>query len=420
MVTAVQKYSNTNPHYTPSWLSEELARSLKVSSNSTILDPACGSGNLLLAVGEVHSQLSRHLRYVGVDIRKQALGELHAGAKRYLTDSHVRLIQKDFLALSNARVRFRRPLHIIMNPPFLGYGVLSKTKRENISRKHGLNGRFNLAHAFVVHAIEEFGPDELVALLPCTWARSRSGHFRSVLDRLGGSWTWSELPNNPFDRVATRVGILKWRNEVHRETIHSSEKVVEANLNGFEVRSGTATGLDNVYRELASVMSAAEIGKVVDSVRGRDVGRNSSKPLWIPPRSKKALQLAENSVPKRMLVSLGNRSCVLNDRRSTLEFHESPQSWFLDEPKLLLPEINSGKTMRVTADLDGRLFPLHSTIAIRTKTKSNTKKIGEMLSENGVLEELRRVSPRLQGSSFRLTVGVLREYWNRSVKRKRS
>lgn len=399
------KYNiSDDTHYTPKWLSAELACRLPLTENCSVFDPACGTGNLLLAVADM-SDKTANIRYVGVDIDKTAISSINSLGDEYDKKIDAKGVCKDFLHLKNRDLRFKRPLQIVMNPPFRGYGKICPSQRAEITKSLNLKGRYNLAHAFVMHAIEEFSPDNIVALLPCTWARSSAAVFQRNLDATNGEWSWTEIDGNPF-RVATKVGILQWRKGLCSSVSYS--KHTNKRQTNITARVGTATGSDSTYVSLSDVFKNTELGKIVSAVRGRDIGRETSRKLWLPPTNDSDMKVAARKLPRKERLTLRTRSCVLSGKRHLIEFHESVQPWFLTEPKLVLPEIVSGSQIRITKDLDGLLFPLHSTIAVRAVDSNEADALAREITKKSFLNSLRKISPRLQGASFRLTVNSLR------------
>src|SRR5207248_3086902 len=96
------------------------------------------------------------------------------------------------------RVRTRRPIAVIMNPPFKGYGELSSAARQRIAELTSMKGRFNLSYAFVRRAVAVFRPHMMVSLLPSNWVYSKASNFRAELASLGGTWEWEDVGDGAF------------------------------------------------------------------------------------------------------------------------------------------------------------------------------------------------------------------------------
>jgi hypothetical protein len=300
-----------------------------------------------------------------------------------------------------------------MNPPFCGYGELSRKDRRNIRSMLQLKGRFNLAHAFVSRAARLYGPERLIALLPSNWVYSRSGWFRRELQEMSGEWVWEDIGDGAFKSVDVHLGILVWRRTRRRnaqaKAVSSGNPLVMA---GFEVRHGVATGADDVFLELAQ--HQVPIGTRSAAVKGRDVARSSNVRVWVPPaiNGPEELSAFVASVPKGVLARLRRRSCVRGRGRAVFEYHDPIPGWFTGEPKLLLPEIVTGD-LRVELDAEGAKMPLHSVIAIRVPDADVGRKLLKYLQTRRTQTRLFLAAPRLNGGAVRLQVGAVRESLNR-------
>lgn len=162
---------STGSHYTPPKLAEFVARRIlhhfdvDHQHSIRILDPACGSGELLEAFFRLASSSVRdRLVLVGVDndassvSRAEArLRELHAGP--------VRVVRADFLdiGLKNCgQTDFFNdapdldPFHaVIANPPYVRTQVMGAKKSQQLSAAFNLNGRIDLYQAFLVAMTQE-------------------------------------------------------------------------------------------------------------------------------------------------------------------------------------------------------------------------------------------------------------------------
>src|SRR5260221_5328149 len=278
-------FSESHPHFTPEWLSHRIARHLPDGFCGSIIDPACGAGNLLAAAAIRIRATNRRkgLEFIGIDTSSKAVRACKDSLDALLPTGIVQVEQADFLRKHKTRPSSRR-VAVLMNPPFGGYGAISKTRREMISRLLKLRGRFNLGHAFVRRALALYNPEILVALLPSNWAHSRESLFRQGLDQLGGDWDWSDIGDGVFDGIDAHVGILVWRSRTKaRSTPPSRQRsTMRVTLHGVEVRQGVATGRDALFRELSGL--SMPFGTHIRAVRGRDVERTAGNTLWVPPR----------------------------------------------------------------------------------------------------------------------------------------
>lgn len=395
------EYDDSHPHYTPDWLSKRVAGSIPAGFRGVVIDPACGTGNLLaasalrLASGSSGPSPS----FFGLDISSDAVAACRAAFEKIGVSEKLSVQAGDFLTTAQIQGLQSRRI-VVMNPPFQGYGAISARWRDIAREELGLSGRFNLSHLFVLKAIREFSPEKLIAVLPSNWHFSTRSAFRDELDALGGTWTWRDV-GDAFSGIAAHVGILRWSSRPRVSAPQSGTTRTSKAVLGYEVRQGVATGRDEIFREMAQLKFT---GETVLSVVGRDVGRGSSRPIWIPSAVSERQVLR---LPERIRDELTSRACVAGGKRGIIEYQENYPDWLLGSPKLLVPEIVP-HVMRVELDRKGSKLPLHSVIAIRVPTIRAGEALRKYLLKDEVLIQLRRECPRLSGGAFRLNVNAIK------------
>ena len=403
-------YAAWDPHFTPQWLSERVAAHLPSTLSGAVVDPACGAGNLLLAAAiQLKAWLPSfsEVRFVGIDISPKAVRACRKSLESVVPNQHFDVSERDFLECEDGGNEISGPVTVIMNPPFKGYGRLRASTRRHISDRLALKGRFNLSYAFVRHAIKVYQPRHLISILPSNWMYSRGSKFRAELDSLHGSWKWVDV-GCAFEGINTDVGILHWQTESRsrRRSPARAHRTPTMDV-AVKVRHGVASGRDAAFIDLAS--HHLEFGRVVEGVRGRDVGRGSAPTIWVPAgKARISLARFKERVPSRILRELEDRSCVTSDRRLAFEYHDRIPEWFLDEPKVLLPEIVS-RELRVEVDTAGTRLPLHSVIAVSVPTPDMGRRLGDYLTLSRNTRRLLSRAPRLSGGAVRLQVGAVRD-----------
>lgn len=155
-------------HYTPPALAGFLARRLLAHTPDVpvlrVLDPACGDGELLLAVAR-EAAIARpgmRLDLLGHDLDAAALRL----ARQRAADAgvRVRLRGGDFLAAAATMPRGR--LHaVITNPPYVRTQQLGGAVSTELRNRFGLRGRIDLTHPFVAAAAELLAPGGALGLL---------------------------------------------------------------------------------------------------------------------------------------------------------------------------------------------------------------------------------------------------------------
>lgn len=404
------EFDTSHPHYTPSWLSERVANHIPAKFRGVVVDPACGTGNLLAAAA-LHLRRKNEslsgVRLFGVDICPEAARACRQALRSFVSPAGINIKTADFLShrppadLDGQRI-------VIMNPPFLGYGFIPPEVRTSVRTSLAMAGKFNLSHAFVIKAIQDYRPDFLVSILPSNWISSSASMFRERLEEQGGSWTWDDV-GNAFAGIAVHVGILTWRLNGSDSFVGHSQFGRQMDVAGFDIRQGVATGRDDVFRELARLRFRG--GKRVVAVVGRDVARKGGGAhVWMPSsklRGANELNELTRLLPPRIRKSLGSRACVKTGRKQVLQYHEAFPAWFLGQPKILLPEVVSG-SLRAELDATGKKLPLHSVFAVRVPDVSLGASLLEHFSGDDVFDELRSVCQRLAGGAIRLNVDAIR------------
>lgn len=163
-------------HYTPEALARFMARralgtiapmrerSPADGRGLTVLDPACGDGELLLAVAaEAAAAGLREPHLVGIDNDADAV----ALARRRLSGASASVRCADFLAVPSAADP--TPLAafdmIISNPPYVRTQVLGARRAQALGRQFGLGGRVDLYHAFVAAMTDRLAEGGVLSLL---------------------------------------------------------------------------------------------------------------------------------------------------------------------------------------------------------------------------------------------------------------
>ena len=412
-------YSDWNPHFTPAWLSERLSCHLPANFVGSVIDPACGAGNLLAAAAlrtRATKRKTPDIEFLGTDTSIRAVRDCERVLANLLPKGNYRIQRADFLKVAPTS-KFGQSI-VVMNPPFCGYGLLSKPARRQISKME-MRGRFNLSYAFVQRAIIQYRPEQLVSLLPSNWIYTRNSIFRTELDSLGGHWEWEDVGDSAFKGMDVHLGILLWRPNLGKAA--TTKLVADRSVlpdSGLDVRQGVATGRDALFFEIGN--KSLPFGKFVLAVRGRDIGRGSGTKIWVPPKDLTSLQKKMfMALPRKMLQSLRARSCVASKRKRIFEYHEAFPSWFFGKPKILLPEIATGK-VRVELDAKGVKLPLHSAIAIRVESVDAGRSLKHYIETSQVQRMLLSTGPRLAGGAARLQVGAIRDALSRWSKTRKT
>lgn len=155
-------------HYTPVELADFLAMrtlsKLDPSRPLTILDPACGDGELLLAAHRVAAALgfAEDLELVGYDLDPDAVSIARDRAS--VAGVPVRVEQADFLDVSRD-LGTHSVDAVITNPPYVRTQQLGQELAQRLAIEFGLQGRVDLTHPFAAVMPKLLRPDGVLGLL---------------------------------------------------------------------------------------------------------------------------------------------------------------------------------------------------------------------------------------------------------------
>lgn len=169
--TAVSSTKRTGATATPALLAQALAEAMVAAwagpagDRVTILEPAVGDGvlveALLAALAESGKARGCVLEVHAHDISAPALAQTRARlALRTGGQLRLHLHPGDFLAAPDPP-----PVDLVIaNPPWVRTQVLGADRAQALARAHGLRGRLDLAHAFVVRSTALLAPGGIAGL----------------------------------------------------------------------------------------------------------------------------------------------------------------------------------------------------------------------------------------------------------------
>lgn len=157
-------------HYTPPELARFVARRGLAQTDGrelVVLDPACGDGELLLALSheaEAAGLPAPHL--VGVDRDEEAIAV--AGQRLSLAPAASYSVHTgDFLAMDLDAAHDLPSAYdvVISNPPYVRTQVLGAARAQALGQQFGLSGRVDLYHAFVAAVTAKLADGGVLGLL---------------------------------------------------------------------------------------------------------------------------------------------------------------------------------------------------------------------------------------------------------------
>ncbi|MGA3051367.1 MAG: N-6 DNA methylase [Chitinispirillaceae bacterium] len=167
----------TGAHYTPSLLGDFVATNI-LSAYSTkpnflrVLDPAVGSGDLLVSFGNSSKQELISVELNGFDTNFGAVTSASERLKSLYPELPVEIKQNDFLEYASKHFCQTNMLPlfstetvepfdvVISNPPYIRTQVLGAEKAQYLSNKFGLSGRIDIFQPFIMsicHVLKEGG-----------------------------------------------------------------------------------------------------------------------------------------------------------------------------------------------------------------------------------------------------------------------
>lgn len=170
-MTIKEQIKNTGATFTPKELSIFLAQRIASYTNpmhQNVLDPACGEGELLLAMGNNLSHSSTNFLLTGYDANEQYLNFAKKRISQF-GDNNVKLIHQDFLDSINVS-SYQKCLDlfdeynkssinnlfdiVIANPPYVRTQILGTQQAQELARKFNLKGRVDLYYPFLMAMTE--------------------------------------------------------------------------------------------------------------------------------------------------------------------------------------------------------------------------------------------------------------------------
>ena len=155
-----------------------------------VLDPACGDGRFLLAVGDRLDTLGFRYELTGCDIDVGALDEVDG--------TRIRLINDDALARDWGDQRFDI---VVGNPPYLSQMATATTRGG--SSRHGGGPYADAAFEFLALAVRLADPNggQVALVLPQSILAARDGGpvRRAVAEQADLWWSWWEPRQQHFD-----------------------------------------------------------------------------------------------------------------------------------------------------------------------------------------------------------------------------
>lgn len=376
---------NNGIFYTAPELARFVANLAISSADSTVLDPCCGKGALLLAARE---------RLLGLECTapdKHLFGYDLISLKRVVRMKHLHglldeknVIKRDFFSALSQELDRRFDV-ILMNPPFVRHHLIPKNKQRRIRSVVGDDAKLPLTSDlwayFIVHSLKFIKQNgTLVAILPWSFLQANFARkvrelllekFRRLRVVVIGQRMFEEVQErilvliaNGFGFSSTKIGIyysfvipkrqLSWVNlerDTWRESpwtclvdsdVHKVLSDVQKNM-GFEplghfakVRIGTVTGANDFF------ILEQEVAKSMKLPRGilRPIIRHSGNLNRLSISSSDGIKDVILLIPEDMKLSVALREYIKRGVRSGVNarYHTRNRVKWYSIPEQKLPD----------------------------------------------------------------------------------
>jgi type I restriction-modification system DNA methylase subunit len=235
-------------YYTPESISGFVAELTNDLPFKKVLDPACGSASLLLAV----ASRKEEAEVIGVDINQSMISQAESKLKKTL--SRYQLINADFL--STSRDKLGSVDLVVCNPP-IGRGVEKEVE--------GLKLR-SAETAFILLSLELLKPEGyLIFVVPEGLLFNEAGrHFREHLVEKYSLEAIISLPSNtfhPFAGIKTSLLVIKKSKQVEKVFFaeYAEQQALKAIVSNFRQRTTNKNPSQGFWVEIENIRDAESV-----------------------------------------------------------------------------------------------------------------------------------------------------------------
>jgi len=270
-MTVKEQIKHTGATFTPVGLAEYLAKKLvshiEINGRVKILDPACGDGELLLAMGKVLVEYKRDFSLTGYDSNDEYLSiakerSLIAGASQsnFVLGDFLEAIDlsENQLSLDFNNSKKANSINgfadvIIANPPYVRTQILGAERAQNLAKKFNLKGRVDLYYPFLIAMTESLKEGGILGVITSNRYLSTKGG-ESIRKYLGENYEVIELidlgDTKLFDAaVLPAIFIGRKRKEKKQSQKKSRFLKIYEELNGY---NGVLKPADSVFDVLSN------------------------------------------------------------------------------------------------------------------------------------------------------------------------
>lgn len=251
MITKEQ-IKNTGATFTPKELAVFLAERIALYAqpkNNRVLDPACGEGELLVAMGDVLNEKSIDFSLTGYDANKEYLS-FSKDRLLYFGKEKSDLVHKDFLLsvdvsnIGNTPSLFDEYTSsvnnsfdiVIANPPYVRTQILGTEQAQNLARKFNLKGRVDLYYPFLIAMTESLKEGGLLGVITSNrYLSTKSGEsIRKYLSENYEIIELIDLGDTKLFEAAVLPAIFIGKKKKQKSASSSSFIKIYEELNGYK------------------------------------------------------------------------------------------------------------------------------------------------------------------------------------------
>lgn len=267
---------HTGATFTPKGLAEFLAKQIlqHIGMNGEnkikILDPACGEGELLIAIGDILSRINQEFSLTGYDSNEKYLSVAKIRSKIFGAHN-TEFVLSDFLESVDI---FEKQLTfdfndckklsavngfadvIIANPPYVRTQVLGAEKSQRLAKKFNLKGRVDLYYPFLIAMTESLKEGGILGVITSNRYLSTKGG-ESIRKYLGENYDIIEIidlgDTKLFDAAVLPAIFIGRKSKNNKGTCSNPVflKVYEE-LNGYKGELKTAANIFEILDTDAS------------------------------------------------------------------------------------------------------------------------------------------------------------------------
>jgi tRNA1(Val) A37 N6-methylase TrmN6 len=266
-----EQLKNTGATFTPKDLSVFLAERIALYAlpqNNLVLDPACGDGELLIAMGEILHEKGFDFSLTGYDANSYYLNSAKERLSAF-SSREIELFHEDFLQSVEISKPCTTPLLfedsvpqginnsfdiVIANPPYVRTQILGAEQAQALARKFNLNGRVDLYYPFLIAMTECLKEGGILGVVTSNrYLSTKSGEsIRKFLSENYEILELIDLGDTKLFDAAVLPAIFIGKKSNSKKTSKAKFIKIYEELNGY---SGELIHLDSIYDVLKSEQS---------------------------------------------------------------------------------------------------------------------------------------------------------------------